>query len=86
MLQLICNNCKQIQTEDEVWDEATGEEHCSYCYGDSFMEREIETDEEAEAAWDRQQERLMECGPDTSVQDRLDQQLRDAGRGHLVRK
>jgi|SRR5580658_3253476 hypothetical protein len=42
-------------------------------------------DAENERAYERQQQRLMEDGPDTSIQERQDQELRDAGRGHLVR-
>jgi len=42
-------------------------------------------DNRDERLWTEQQERLMEEGPDTSVKDRLDQELRNAGRGHLVR-
>jgi uncharacterized Zn finger protein (UPF0148 family) len=62
---------------------------CDRCGTDEYLfhihDGEVICDNCAEKAYERQQERLMENGPDTGVQDRLDQQLRDAGRGHLVR-
>ena len=53
-------------------EDAYGEVLCGSC-----------RDNQNEAAYERQQEKLMEDGgPDTS---REDQHLRDAGRGHLVK-
>jgi hypothetical protein len=46
---------------------------------------EVICDNCCEKEYERQQEKLMEDGPDTSIQERQDQDLRDAGRGHLVR-
>jgi len=60
---------------------------CDRCDSDEYLcnvyDGEVICDNCCEKAYERQQERLMEDGgPDTS---REDQQLRDAGRGHLVR-
>jgi DNA-directed RNA polymerase subunit RPC12/RpoP len=70
-----CDKCgKQVFTaiDPESLDTDYDEVVCKSC-----------RDKHDEAAYDRQQQRLMEDGPpDTS---KADQELRDAGRGHLVR-
>ena len=62
---------------------------CDRCGSDEYFcnvyDGEIVCDNCCEKAYERRQERLMEDGPDTSIQKRQDQHLRDAGRGHLVR-
>lgn len=70
---MLCAVCEKFRNPKDCEEDEFGDNVCKSC-----------RDNRDEAAYDRQQERLME-GPDTSVQDRLDQQLRDAGRGHLVR-
>lgn len=67
-----CEDCdEQIDSDFEDCFEADGTVLCDSC-----------RDNRDEAAYDRQQTKLMEGPPDTR---REDQQLRDAGRGHLVR-
>lgn len=90
----VCCNCEASFPESAaVQTEAAGgfiEFCCPYCGSDDIEDAvNLEAIREAkanrdEAAWCRQQEKLMQDGPDTSIQAREDQQLRDAGRGHLV--
>jgi hypothetical protein len=75
-MRIVCDKCyKPIGSTDPCSiEDAFGEVICQDC-----------RDNADEIAYERQQEKLMEDGPDTAIQERLDQQLRDAGRGHLVR-
>jgi hypothetical protein len=73
-MRIVCDKCyKPISRIDPASiEDEYGEVVCQDC-----------RDNRDEAAYDRQQEKLMEEGPpDTS---KADQELRDAGRGHLVR-
>lgn len=95
MSAFVCCNCEyRFPEAAALQTQVTGgfiEFCCPYCGSDDIEDavnleaiRESKANRD-EAAWDRQQEKLMQDGPDTSMQERHDQQLRDAGRGHLVR-
>lgn len=60
---------------------------CDRCGTDEYLcnvyDGEAVCDNCCEKAYERQQEKLMENGPPDTRRE--DQQLRDAGRGHLVR-
>ena len=74
-MRIVCDKCyKPIASTDHCSrEDAYGEIVCQDC-----------RENMNEAAYERHQERLMESGgPDTSRQD---QDLIDAGRGHLVRR
>lgn len=63
---------------------------CDRCDSDEYLcnvyDGETICDNCCEKAYERQQEKLIEDGPDTSIKERQDQELIDAGRGHLVRR
>ena len=77
MSLFLCDDCGKEMSKDQRHFDIDGSQLCTAC-------RKERAEQSAERAWERQQQRLMEDGPpDTS---REDQDLRDAGRGHLVRR